>query len=237
MTKRGRASLVEGDTEFDTADATLLRTVDRTGSVSKASTELGRSRARALWRIETLEDAFGELVERRRGGSGGGGSQITDNGRELLTRYDRLEAALAATAQVPETVLRGTVTATRGELASVDTPLGELWGLHDGLAVDDAVQVRIGGDAVTLYDGKTDLDSQSTSAQNRLRGRVGTVDRGETVLTVRIDAAEMSVWALLTDESAETLGVEVGRLVGITWKATATRLIPIAEPPESEPNK
>ena len=73
-TGRGRATLVEGDVELDARDAVLLRTIARTGSVAGASAELGRSRARALSRIETLESAFGELVERRRGGSGGGGA-------------------------------------------------------------------------------------------------------------------------------------------------------------------
>jgi len=76
-TGRGRAALIEGDAEFDGRDAALLRAVHEAGSVAGAASELGRSRARALLRIEALEGAFGTLVERRAGGSGGGGSRLT----------------------------------------------------------------------------------------------------------------------------------------------------------------
>ena len=54
---RGRAALIEGGVEFDGRDAALLRAVDAAGSVAGAASALGRSRARALSRIETLEGA------------------------------------------------------------------------------------------------------------------------------------------------------------------------------------
>ncbi|RLM63244.1 ABC transporter [Halorubrum sp. Atlit-8R] len=247
---RGRAALIEDGVEFDGRDAALLRAVDAAGSVAGAAAELGRSRARALSRIETLEEAYGTLVERRRGGEGGGGSRLAASGRALLDRYDRLQAVLAATAAVPETVLDGTVTAVDGELAVVDTPVGELSGLHGGtgddadggsesdgvgdgggVAVGDAVQVRIGADAVTVNDAADAVDPDATSARNRLAGRVSRVDPGETVSTVRIavGAAEGSddveVAALITAESIERLGLAPGDHVSIRWKATATRLV------------
>ncbi|MEZ3172252.1 hypothetical protein ABNG03_16780, partial [Halorubrum sp. RMP-47] len=134
---RGRAALIEGGVEFDGRDAALLRAVDATGSVAGAASALGRSRARALSRIETLEGAYGTLVDRHRGGEGGGGSRLAGSARELLDRYDRLQAVLAATASVPETVLRGTVEAIDGEIAVVDTAVGALSGLHGGDGKDD----------------------------------------------------------------------------------------------------
>ena len=243
---RGRATLVEGDVEFDADDATLLRAVARTGSVARASADLGRSRARALSRIETLGSAFGELVERRRGGSGGGGSQLTEKGDRLLNRYDRLAAAVAATAQVPETVLAGTVTDVDGELAAVETAVGAVWGLHDGLTVGGTAQARIGGDAVTVRAADGDAEPTATSARNRRRGRIEGVDRGETVHVVRVRVKETmaavedttvrgedtavrigdtTVQALVTDGSAERLGLRDGKPVRIAWKATATRLV------------
>ncbi|SMO32676.1 LysR family transcriptional regulator [Halorubrum cibi] len=231
-TGRGRATLVEDDVEFDGRDAALLRAIARTGSVARASTDLGRSRARALSRIETLESAFGDLVERHRGGSGGGGSRLTDRGGRILGRYDRLSAAIEATAGVPETVLAGTVETVDGELAEVETPIGAVWGLHDDLAVDDRVQVRIGADAVTVRAAGDDGEPTATSERNRRRGRVEGVDRGETVHAVRIrvegaDCGEAvhAVRALVTDESAERLGIRSGTDVWISWKATATRLV------------
>jgi len=135
---QGRATLVRDEVEFDDRDVTLLREIDETGSVAKASTNLGRSRARDLSRIGELESAFGDLVERRRGGSGGGGSELTDTARRLLNQYERLQVALTATAQVPETVLEGTVSSVSGELADVATSVGTVRGLHDGGSRDDA---------------------------------------------------------------------------------------------------
>jgi len=80
---------------------------------------------------------------------------------------------LAATANVPETVLDGTVARVDGELAEVDTAVGTVRGLHDDdAAVGDAVQVRIGADAVTIYKESQRVDPDSTSARNRLRGEV-----------------------------------------------------------------
>ena len=258
---RGRAALIEDGVEFDGRDAALLRAVDAAGSVAGAASDLGRSRARALLRIETLEGAYGTLVERRRGGEGGGGSRLTAPGRRLLDRYDRLQAVLAATAAVPETVLAGTVVAVDGELAVVDTAVGELSGLHGGgadagggedgrdagggedgrdvgVAVGDAVQVRLGADAVTVNDVDNAVDADATSARNCLAGRVRAIEPGETVSTVKIavdgddptggdePSDDIEVAALITAESVERLGLVSGDPVSIRWKATATRLVP-----------
>lgn len=222
---QGAAALVCEGVEFDERDQTLLREIDRTGSVAAASSNLGRSRPRDLDRIETLEAVFGELVERRRGGSGGGGSQLTDTGDQLLARYERLQVALTATAQVPETVLQGTVTDLSGELAEVDTPVGRVRGLHDDVTVGDQLQVRVGADSITLLDPGSDPEPDATSARNRLVGTITGIDRGETVLTVHVAVGDADFQALVTDNSAQRLDLHENREVVLTWKATATRLV------------
>nr|WP_245710115.1 TOBE domain-containing protein [Halopenitus malekzadehii] len=215
--------------EFGERDAALLRAIDRTGSVATASAELERSRARALTRIETLEEAFGTLVERTRGGSGGGGSRLTAAAETLLTRYDRLQAALTAAARVPETVLEGTVTDVDGELATAETSVGEVRALRGREAIGDgdAVQLRIGADAATLSAAGEASGPDSTSARNRVQGTVTGVDRGETVRTVTVDIDGTAVIALVTAESASRLSLAAGRNVVVTWKATATRMVPV----------
>lgn len=221
----GSAALVRGGVEFDERDATLLREIDETGSVAKASTNLGRSRARDLSRIDELESAFGDLVDRSRGGRDGGGSRVTDNATRLLNRYERLQVALSATAQVPETVLEGTVSSVSGELADVTTSVGFVRGLHDGVTRDDHVQVRIGADALTVLDPAADPDLDSTSARNRLSGTVTDIRRGETVFTARVDVDGIDVRVLVTEDSARRLELAAGREVVLTWKATATRIV------------
>lgn len=221
---QGRAALVASDVEFDERDHSLLRAIDETGSVARAATNLGRSRARALNRIEMLESAFGTLVERQRGGAGGGGSQLTDQGRALLDRFDRLAVAIEATATVPETVVRGSVVDVDGELALVETPLGELRGMHDGLPSGATVQVRIGADAVTVHAAGEATPPDATSARNRLRGEVVDIEAGETVRTLLIDGGPATIPALVTQSSMDKLNLGRGDTVEITWKATATRI-------------
>jgi molybdate transport system regulatory protein len=224
-TGRGRAALVSGGVEFDRRDAALLRAIRDTGSVARAAEGLGRSRARALSRLETLEAAFGAGVDRRRGGSDGGGSRLTDEATELLARFSRLQAALSATAAVPETVLRGTVTAVDGELATLSTAVGPVRGRHDGVSPGEELQARIGADAVTVLSPDGDPAPDDTSARNRLDGLVRALDRGETVATVRVDVDGRPLRALVTTDSADRLGLATSRSVVLTWKATATRLV------------
>lgn len=224
-TGRGQAALVEDEAEFGDRDAMLLGTIDRLGSVASAAAELGRSRARALQRLETLENAFGPLVERTRGGSGGGGSQLTDAGRALLARYHRLATALAAAATVPETVLEGTVVGVDGEIATVETAIGPIHTLHDDIEPGEEVQIRLGADSVTLYPPSNAPDPDSTSARNRVLGHVTAVDRGETVIEVAVDAEGLRFRALVTEKSATKLDLTPDREILITWKATATRSI------------
>ncbi len=220
----GRAALVAGDVEFAEADAELLRAIARTGSVASAAHELERSRARATWRIEALEEAFGPLVTRRRGGDGGGGSQLTDEARSLLDRYDRLTAAVNATARIPETVLSGIVHEVGGELATVQTEIGEIQGVHEEIGRTESVQVRIGADAITLHDHEQAPAPDTTSARNRRTGQVVSLDRGETVHTAEVDVDGTLFRTLVTDESADRLALGADRTVLVSWKATATRI-------------
>ena len=226
-TGRGEAVLSEDGVEFDARDAALLRAIDRTGSTASAAAELERSRARALTRIETLESAFDDLVERTRGGRGGGGSRLTENADALLARYDRLHAALTAAARAPETVIEGSVTGTDGEILTVETPIGEVRGLGADAAVDDRVQLRIGADAVTLSALEETPTPEATSARNRIEGTVAAVERGETIRTVHVDAGEVTFRVLVTAESVSRLDLSSGRRIGLTWKATATRVVPL----------
>ena len=246
------ARLREGEVTFDERDATLLRTVDETGSLNAAAGDLGRSYARAHERLADLEAAFGPLVERQRGGAGGGGSRLTEGARHLLARFDRLRTALSGTAAVEETVLAGRVVERDGELATVETPVGRL----RALAPDtDRVQVVVRADSVTLHAPDDAPPAGGTSARNRFTGRVVRVDRGEAValVTVALDdgilegatGAESAVsdasapegdaededdrptlTALVTVDSVERLSLAAGRPVVATLKATATRATP-----------
>jgi len=213
------------DVAFDATDAALLRAIDEHGSLNQAAAALGRSYARALERLTELEDDFGPLVERRRGGSGGGGSELTDNARDLLASFDRLRTAFSGLAAVEETVLSGCVVGRDGELATVETPAGRVRALVPPEATDVTLSVR--ADAVTLHAPDDAPPGGATSARNRFRGTVARLDSGESVALVAVDVgADEPLLALVTHASVEKLGLAPGTAVVASFKATATRGTP-----------
>ncbi len=228
------AQLRAGDVVFSDTDADLLRAIADTGSVSGASEALGRSRSRALERIQVLEDAFGPLVTRSRGGADGGGSDLTANAERLVARYTRLQTTLAGTANVAERVLLGTVIETNGELATVRTQAGLVRArlarhpIRGYPGIESRVQVSIRSDAVTLHSPSDTPPADGTSARNQFDGQVGEIDRGTTIATVsvNIDGAD-SLAALVTHESLDRLALTEGDSVVATFKATATRALSI----------
>jgi molybdate transport system regulatory protein len=211
---------------LDASDVELLRAIDRAGSLNTAAAELGRSYAHAQRRIVELEDAFGSLVERQRGGSGGGGSTLTGAATELLAAFERTRTGFAGVAGVAETVLTGPITGREGELVSVETDAGPVRALApDG---DGAVQLSIRADAVTLSDPEDTPVPERTSARNQFTGPIAEVAVGERIAQVAVDiGTDDPLLALVTEDSRAKLGLDVGSDVVASFKATATRGTPI----------
>ncbi|GGM57844.1 molybdate transport system regulatory protein [Halarchaeum rubridurum] len=219
------ASLRADDVPFDARDAALLRAIDDAGSLNAASDRLGRSYSRAHERLDALEDAFGPLVERTRGGPSGGGTTLTDGGHALVARFERLRDGYAAIAETSAAVLVGTVAERTGELGVVDTDAGAIRALVPPDA--ERVDVSVRADAVTLHDPAETPAADATSARNRFAGVVTAVERGDAVARIAVDVgAETPLDALLTTDSVERLGVAEGKRVVASFKATATRATP-----------
>jgi molybdate transport system regulatory protein len=236
------ALLAKDGVGFGQRDAALLRAIHREGSLNKAANTLGRSYSRAQRRVVELEDAFGQLVDRQRGGSGGGGSSLTDAADELLAEFDRLEAEFTGVTEVEETVLAGRVVETDGELGVVETAAGRLRAIvPTGVR---QVRLAIRADAITLHtpgavparetdtdtgtdtDSTTDIDTD-TSARNHLRGDVREVVAGDAVARVLLDVdADTDLAVLVTQTSVEALALAPGEPVAASFKATATRAYP-----------
>ena len=70
----------------------LLELIERQGSISAAGRAMGMSYRRAWMIIEELNRTFAApLVGKQTGGSGGGGAVLTELGKEVVTRYRRIE--------------------------------------------------------------------------------------------------------------------------------------------------
>jgi molybdate transport system regulatory protein len=230
------ARLGEGDVTLTERDVRLLRRIEDCGSINAAATDLGRSYSRAQRRVVELESAFGELVERQRGGASGGGSRLTDRATDLLSQYDRLCVEFANVVETRETVLSGTVVAVDGDLVSVDTSAGTIRAVVPGDRSEDEsadargsdrdgaeVRLTIRADAVTLHAPDHDRDPNGTSARNRLPGTVSAVEPGESVAVVTVDlGTAIPLSAIVTEESVDRLSLSPGRDVVASFKATAT---------------
>ncbi|MCO8246227.1 MULTISPECIES: TOBE domain-containing protein [unclassified Haladaptatus] len=220
------AQLVSGDVTFDARDVQLLRAIDEHGSLNAAATALGRSYAHAQRRVVTLEDGFGPLVRRERGGTSGGGSTLTDEARRLIQRFRRLTAESSGLADVDETVLVGTVAELDGEFGLVETDVGVVRALVPADA--DAVEVPIRSDVITLYSPDAAPQGDDTSARNQFSGTVAAVEEGERIARITVNVGgETPLLALVTMNSVERLGLEPGRPVVASFKATTTRAVPV----------
>jgi molybdate transport system regulatory protein len=218
------ARLQSDGVTFESRDATLLQAIEREESINAAAGSLGRSYSRCHERLTDLEDAFGQLVKRTRGGEGGGGSRVTDQAQTLLARFNRLRAEFAGVVGNAETVFHGEIMTQQGALATVDTKVGPIRVLL--LEDADAVQVALRADAVTLHTPQNAPSTAETSAQNQLDGTVSAVDVGESIARIDIDIGSTdSLVAAVTGESLQRLDLEPGAAVVATFKATATRAI------------
>lgn len=213
-----------GEATIGSRDVELLRTIDETGSLNEATGRLGRSYSHAQRRLVELEEAFGSLVERERGGHGGGGSRLTATAQELLARFEGLQAEFAGVVDVAQTALPGTVRRRNGELATVETAAGSVQAIAPATA--DAVEVWIRADAVTLNAPEDAPKPEGTSARNRFAGEVVDVDYGETIALVAVDiGGEVPLRARVTRASISKLDLAPGTEVVVSFKATATRAI------------
>lgn len=218
------AQLEKSGVDFTARDAQLLEAIDEHASLNGAAEALSRSYSRSQRRVVELEEAFGPLVERRRGGSGGGGSTLTETARALLNEFDRLRVEFTGVADTEETVLEGQVIESEGGLATVETAAGPIRALVP--ATTRNVRVSIRADAVTLHAPES-VPETETSARNRFRGKVVSVETNGALARVALDVgADSHLAALVTQASIATLDLAPGNAVDASLKATATRAFP-----------
>ena len=225
MDREFEAQLAVGDVTVTERDVEMLRAVDDHGSMHGAAEALGRSYPHLQRRLVELESAAGDLTERSRGGAGGGGTELTARARDLLRQFARFRVELSGVAAITESTLEGTVTDRDGEIATVETDAGAVAAVVPRGA--DRVEVSVRSDAVALR-APGSVEHDDTSLRNELAGTVERVEAGDAVVTVTVELdGGPEVTALVTERSRDSLGLAVGEPVVATFKATATRAIPV----------
>jgi len=83
---------IDGEPVFGQGRDTLLRLIQRTGSISAAAKEMGVPYRKAWTYIDAMEKRLGfPLVNRLKGGTGGGTSSLTPQAETLLQKFDLLQ--------------------------------------------------------------------------------------------------------------------------------------------------
>lgn len=231
---------------IDRRDIEMLEAIDQHGSMHAAADALGRSYARLQGRVVELEDSLGDLTERRRGGKGGGGTELTSTALEVRQQFDRHQTELDGVARATESVFAGTVRERTGTLGTVDTAVGPMVALvPDGATT---VQIGVRSDVVVLADPEESPERGVTSFRNQFTGTVSSIESSDGVARVvlelertRAPAAdsdrlvestdELLLETLITEESADSLEIVVGKTLRASFKATAARAIPTASAP------
>lgn len=78
---------------FGPGTVTLLKQIDRTGSVLEATKMMGMSYSKGRRMIREAEAELGyPIVESKVGGIAGGNSTVSEKGRELLKKYEQFES-------------------------------------------------------------------------------------------------------------------------------------------------
>ena len=78
--------------------ASLLKSIEKHGSISKAAEELGWSYKYAWDQLREMETRLGSpVVVRKRGGETGGGTRLTALAKSLLRKYEGIERRVQRT--------------------------------------------------------------------------------------------------------------------------------------------
>lgn len=79
----------DGEKAFGDGPLDILHRVERTGSLRQAAEEINMSYSQAWNLIKDLEKRLGfNLLKRKVGGERGGGSEITEEARELMMKFE-----------------------------------------------------------------------------------------------------------------------------------------------------
>ncbi len=71
----------------------LLKSIDRTNSLSKSAKELGMSYKKAWNLVDSMNKSYeNPVVIKTIGGSGGGGTKLTSYGKELIAIFETINA-------------------------------------------------------------------------------------------------------------------------------------------------
>lgn len=95
---KARLKIFRNGTSFGPGTAELMELIEETDSLSESCLRMGMAYSKGWKILKRAEDDLGiQLIVSRRGGSSGGRTSLTEQGREFLVAYRKMEMAMNQT--------------------------------------------------------------------------------------------------------------------------------------------
>jgi molybdate transport system regulatory protein len=204
---------------------TLLKLIDKCGSITSASKKAGIPYRTALKYIEEMEKELDRsIVSTQRGGKGGGGeSKLTSNGKAILKEYRKVESILKMHADVNE--IEGNINDIDYENKIAVIYLGSkrvLLPLRGNFKVGDRVLVLISPEDIFVM-----LEPQESSVRNIYPGKIIGMELTDHLIRLNVDIEDVKLFVDITEYAREQLNLHLGKDIYIGFKAAALAMVKI----------
>lgn len=203
----------------------LLRCIDRYGSIAKASEETGIPYRTALKNIEIMEMELGSpIVVTKRGGKGGGGSsELTDDGKQILFKFIKINQILKNHVDLNE--IMGTISDINEDEKIMKVALNKkeiILPTIKNFNVGDHVLVSISPDNIFVT-----LEPHESSVRNTFEGIINKMQFKDDSVRLDVDIDENDIAVDITEFSRKKLDLNIGKKVFIGFKAVSVDIIKI----------
>lgn len=204
---------------------TLLKFIDKCGSITNASKKANIPYRSALKYIEELEKELNRtIVSTQRGGKGGGGeSKLTSDGKAILKEYRKVESILKMHADVNEIEANIKEIDYENKIAAIYLDSKKIiLPLRGDFKVGDRVLVLISPEDIFVM-----LKPQESSVRNILPGKIIKMELKDHLVRLNVDTGEVTLFADVTEYAREQLNLTLGKEVYIGFKAAALAMVKI----------
>ena len=203
----------------------LLQCIDKYGSIVKASKETGIPYRTALKNIEIMEMELGSpIVSTKRGGKGGGGSStLTDEGKQVLLKFIKVNRALKKHVDFNE--IMGTISKINSEEKIMKVALNEkeiVLPVVKNFNVEDDVLVSISPDNIFVT-----LEPHESSVRNTFEGTITKMQFKNDAVRLDVDVDGHNILVDITESSRKKLDLNIGKKIFIGFKAVSADIIKI----------
>ena len=203
----------------------LLQCIDKYGSIAKASKETGIPYRTALKNIEIMEMELGSpIIVTKRGGIGGGGSsKLTDQGKEVLFEFIKVNRVLKKHVDLNE--IWGTVSIIDEEKKIMKVALNKkeiTLTTAKNFKVGDKVLVSISPSNIFVI-----LEPHESSVRNIFEGIITKMEFKNDAVRLNVDVDGNDIVVDITEFSRKKLDLTIGKNIFIGFKAVSVDIIKI----------